>query len=55
MLQSIGRSTGAPGAVSGFVSSGGNIGAVLFMYMHTHYGNMDADPREGYSVRQNLR
>jgi Na+/melibiose symporter-like transporter len=50
MLPSIGRSTGAPGAVSGFVSSGGNIGAVLFMLMHTQYGNMDADPREAYRV-----
>jgi NNP family nitrate/nitrite transporter-like MFS transporter len=50
MIPAIGKSKGAPGAVSGFVSSGGNIGAVLFTLMHTQYASMDADPREAYFV-----
>jgi nitrate/nitrite transporter NarK len=50
MIPAIGRSKGAPGAVSGFVSSGGNIGAVLFTFMHTQYASMEADPREAYRV-----
>jgi nitrate/nitrite transporter NarK len=50
MIPAIGKSKGAPGAVSGFVSSGGNIGAVLFTFMHTQYASMNADPREAYFV-----
>jgi NNP family nitrate/nitrite transporter-like MFS transporter len=50
MIPAIGKRNGAPGAVSGFVSSGGNIGAVLFTYMHTQYGISDADPREAFFV-----